>query len=191
VSRRLLAFALTVIGIALMAWVVVQRVERARFQHEKAAELRESVSEARPGPAPAAEPRLPPDGVIGRLEIPRLHLSVVVMEGDDEETLEKAVGHLPDTVLPWERGNTALAGHRDGFFRPLEDIEIGDEMRLTSPRGVFTYRVHAAFITMPTDVNVLNPSWGDELTLITCYPFHYVGSAPKRYVIKADRVVED
>jgi sortase A len=97
------------------------------------------------------------------------------------------VGHLPDTPLPWEEGNSALAAHRDTFFRPLTDVTIGDPIRLTTPRGGFEYRVGEILIVEPGDVWVLEASDRPTLTLITCYPFTYVGLAPRRFVVRAWR----
>jgi sortase A len=128
------------------------------------------------------------ESLVGLLEIPRLDVSAAVLEGDDDRTLTLAVGHLPDTALPWEDGNTALAGHRDSFFRPIEQVRVGDEMRLATRRGEFRYRVRHLAIVEPDDVWVLNPSEHVGLTLITCYPFRYVGAAPKRYIVQAERL---
>jgi len=125
---------------------------------------------------------------IGRLEIPRVGLAVVVAEGDDEKTLQVAVGHLPDTPLPWQDGNAALAGHRDSFFRPLRRIRVGDGIRLETPHGTLQYRVTRQMIVEPHELWVLDPSPTAALTLITCYPFDYVGSAPRRFVVHAERI---
>lgn len=127
---------------------------------------------------------------IGRLEIPRIGLSTVVMEGDDEQTLNVAVGHLPDTPLPWQEGNAALAGHRDTFFRPLRRLQDGDEVRLVTPRGTFRYRTTRQVVVEPEELWVLDPSPAAALTLITCYPFDFVGPAPRRFVVHAERIVE-
>lgn len=125
---------------------------------------------------------------IGRLEIPRLGLSVVVAEGDDENTLRVAVGHLPDTPLPWQEGNTALAGHRDTFFRPLRSVQPGDEVRFATRHGTFRYRVTRHTVVEPDDLWVLDASPAAALTLITCYPFDYVGPAPRRFIVHAERM---
>ena len=125
------------------------------------------------------------------LDIPRLNLSTPVLSGDDAVTLDVAVGHLPDTPLPWEVGNSALAAHRDGLFRPLRDIRVGDGVRLRTQRGDFTYRVRETKIVMPDDLSVLAPTDDHTLTLITCYPFNFVGNAPKRFIVHADRVIAD
>jgi sortase A len=110
------------------------------------------------------------------------------MPGDDDATLSKAVGHLSDTPLPWDAGNTALAGHRDTFFRPLEGVKVGDDVYFDTARGRLHYRVQRAFVVEPEDVWVLDPTSDPTLTLITCYPFQYVGPAPKRFIVQARRV---
>jgi sortase A len=109
------------------------------------------------------------------------------MEGDDEKTLKVAVGHLPDTPLPWQEGNAALAGHRDSFFRPLQDVQTGDEIRLATPRGTFLYRATRRMVVEPEELWVLEASPDAALTLITCYPFNHVGPAPRRFVVHAER----
>lgn len=125
--------------------------------------------------------------IVGMLDVPRLELSTPVIQGDDDRTLKRAVGHLPDTPLPWEPGNSAIAGHRDGLFRPLKDVKVGDEIRFRTPREEIRYRVSRTAIVMPNDVSVLAPG-KSALTLITCYPFHYVGTAPKRFIVHAERL---
>ena len=129
-------------------------------------------------------------GSIGRLEIPRVGLSAVVAEGDDDDTLRIAVGHLPDTPLPWQEGNAAFAGHRDTFFRPLRRIRVGDGIRLTTPRGDYRYRVTRHTVVDPEELWVLDASSGAALTLITCYPFDFVGPAPRRFVVHAERITD-
>ncbi|MEO7918480.1 MAG: class D sortase [Thermoanaerobaculia bacterium] len=128
--------------------------------------------------------------VIGRLEIPRLKLSTIVREGVDDATLKLAVGHIPDTPLPWQNGNVGLAGHRDTFFRSLERIRKNDLIRMTTLKGITTYRVESLRIVEPEDVFVLDASAGPVLTLVTCYPFVYVGSAPHRFIVRARGIPE-
>ena len=111
----------------------------------------------------------------------------MVAEGDDDRTLRVAVGHLPDTPFPWENGNTALAGHRDTFFRALRRIRLGDEIELATPHGTFRYEVTRQSVVDPTDLSVLEPSPMPVLTLITCYPFNFIGAAPQRFVVRAER----
>lgn len=180
---------LLVVGICCLAWYGLATVEAAFYQrHQRAAiqQLIETPVPANPVSVPAFELR--PGGPVGLLEIPRLKLSTPVVEGDDPTALRGAAGHLPDTPRPWERGNSAIAAHRDGLFRPLQNIRIGDEVLVTTPLGEFRYRVRDTRIVKPTDLSVLKSQAADTLTLITCYPFNYVGSAPKRFVVHAERV---
>ena len=128
--------------------------------------------------------------VVGILEIPRLGFSEVVAEGDTESELRVAIGHLPDTPLPWQPGNSALAAHRDGRFRALKDVRVGDRLRLETHQGTLNYVLRETVIVEPDDVWVLNPTSNRTLTLITCYPFEFIGPAPKRFVITAEAVPE-
>ncbi|HYL36291.1 MAG TPA: class D sortase [Bryobacteraceae bacterium] len=132
----------------------------------------------------SARPILP-DMLIGRLRIPRLGLAAMVREGADERTLRKAVGHIPGTALPGNLGNVALAGHRDTFFRALRNIRKNDAIDLQTDRGTYRYLVQSTRIVGPRDVGVLEASSGETLTLVTCYPFYYIGSAPKRFIVHA------
>jgi sortase A len=145
-----------------------------------------SIAAAAPVKAPAAVRDLP--DLIGILDIPRLRLSTPVVSGDDDKTLQVAVGHLPDTPRPWEPGNSAMAAHRDGLFRPLKNIRVGDSLRVRTTHGNLEYRVRDIKIVTPDDLSVLEQTPADTLTLITCYPFHYIGAAPKRFIVHAERI---
>jgi sortase A len=127
-------------------------------------------------------------GLLGRLEIARLGLSVMVVEGDDHRTLRRAVGHIPGTSLPGQIGNMALTGHRDTFFRPLRNIRTDDVIMLTTLQGQFRYRVRSTQVVSPDNVTVLDPSPNQTLTLITCHPFYFVGAAPDRFIVHAERI---
>jgi sortase A len=127
----------------------------------------------------------PAEGLIGRMTIPRLLLSAVVVEGIDKTTLRRVVGHIPGTALPGQAGNVGLAGHRDTLFRPLKDLRIKDEIRLSTLRGDFTYVVQSLRVVEPDNVAVLAPSSENTLTLVTCYPFFFIGAAPKRFIVRA------
>jgi sortase A len=128
------------------------------------------------------------DSLVGRIEIPSLHLSTMVLEGDGEEQLRLGAGHIPGTALPGEAGNVVIAAHRDTFFRPLRRIAKEDQIVLTTLAGSFQYRVDSVQITEPDNTAVLRPSGGPELTLVTCYPFSFIGPAPQRFVVHATRV---
>lgn len=137
-------------------------------------------------PADALDPDL-----LGRLVIPRLNFSAFVLEGEDESTLERAVGFLPGTARPGEGGNTGLAAHRDTFFRPLEGVQVDDRIRLEIPPHTYEYRVDSLRVVEPSEVSVLDFTGTEELTLVTCYPFRYIGPAPNRFIVKATRVQEN
>jgi len=122
---------------------------------------------------------------LGRMEIPRLHLSVMVLEGAAPKTLRVGAGHIAGTALPGTRGNIGIAAHRDTFFRPLRDLRRSDRIVLTTSYGTFRYVVDAIEIVNPSDVEVLHQTADPRLTLVTCYPFTYVGAAPKRFIVHA------
>lgn len=135
------------------------------------------------------EPHILAEGdVIGEIQVPRLGLDAIVVQGDSRVNLRRAVGHLSQSALPGEWGNVALAGHRDTYFRPLRDIRMGDEVRFTTRERSFEYRVESIEVVAPSDVQVLETSTGHDLTFITCFPFYYVGPAPKRFVVRAREV---
>jgi sortase A len=138
-----------------------------------------------PVKARPAHARPPVGSAIGRIEIPRLGVSVVIRAGSDARTLRLAVGHIPGTAFPGEIGNIGLAGHRDTFFRRLKDIRAGDEIRIVTPDGTFPFRVEETSVVMPRDTWVLNATPAPTLTLVTCFPFNYVGSAPQRFIVRA------
>jgi sortase A len=149
----------------------------------------DTPSSADPNPR-AASPIVPKrvvldESLIGEIEIPRLGLKAAVVQGDSDRILRRAVGHLPSTALPGEIGNVALAGHRDTFFRPLRKIGPGDAIMLKTYDGYFEYRVESVEVVSPNNVAALNPTSARTLTLITCFPFYYIGSAPNRFIVRA------
>jgi len=170
-QRALLAGAVLMLGycgfVLMDAWM---------FQHRAAQTLEH--------PRTAA-----PEGLIGRIEIQRLGMSVAVAEGTDDPTLRRAVGHIAGTALPGQLGNIGIAAHRDTFFRPLRNIRRDDIITLTTLRGQYRYRVVSTKVVDPADVAVLNSDGSEILTLVTCYPFYFVGSAPRRFIVRAARVL--
>ncbi len=109
-----------------------------------------------------------------------------MFEGTDARTLNRGAGVVDGTALPGETGHVAISAHRDSFFRPLQEIEVGDLVELSSSTGLQRFRVADIFITDPLDVDVLAPTNRSLLTLITCYPFRYIGFAPDRYIVRAE-----
>ncbi|HUS07477.1 MAG TPA: class D sortase [Bryobacteraceae bacterium] len=136
--------------------------------------------ETAPPPPPIREGEM-----IGRIEIPRVKVSAIVREGVDTKTLGRAVGHVPETPLPGRPGNVGIAAHRDTFFRGLRNIKKGDLIRMVTPGGTYEYSVDSLKIVMPENVEVLDPTPNPAITLVTCFPFDYIGSAPKRFIVRA------
>jgi len=124
---------------------------------------------------------------LGRIEIERIGLTAMIMEGIDDKTLRRAVGHFPGTALPGQQGNVAIAGHRDTFFRALRHIRKDDEITLTTLTGSHRYRVDSTEVVEPEAIEVLDDSDDAILTLVTCYPFDFVGPAPRRFIVRAHR----
>jgi len=148
---------------------------------------------ARPAPQPAKTASARPvpalkNALVGRIEIPRLRLEATVREGTGDATLDVALGHIAGTALPGENGNVAVAGHRDRLFRGLKDIATGDRIVFETPTAKFAYQVESTQIVKPADVGVLKAGLYPELTLVTCYPFTWIGSAPDRFIVKARQI---
>ncbi len=122
------------------------------------------------------------------LEINKVKIRVPVFEGTDDLTLNRGVGRIAGTAMPGVPGNIGIAGHRDGFFRGLKDISVGDEVDLVTTTGRITYVVDQLEIVSPEDVQVLQPRAVSSLTLVTCYPFYFVGDAPQRFIVYASIV---
>jgi sortase A len=136
-------------------------------------------------PAPAA---IGADGLIGRIEIQRLGVSVAVIEGTGKLALRRAVGHILGTALPGQPGNIGIAAHRDTFFRPLRNIRRDDIISLMTTGGEYRYRVISTKVVNPSDIAVLDSDGTEILTLVTCYPFYFVGAAPDRFIVRAQRI---
>jgi sortase A len=173
-------FAAGITAVSYAAYVVVdahayQAKEQSKFENVGASPKETPVS-------------LTEGGVIGEILMPRLELKAIVVQGYSEKLLRRGVGHMPGTALPGEPGNVALAGHRDTFFRALRSIKKGDAITLKTENGDFQYQVESMEVVTANDVDVLKASQGRTLTLITCFPFTYVGPAPKRYVVHAREV---
>lgn len=153
------------------------------------AEGEEPTADLAPAPPPSPKARkLAHNEMIGRIEIPRVNVSAVVKEGVDTSTLSRAVGHVPDTALPGEKGNVGVAAHRDTFFRGLRNVRQGDVIRVVTLDGTYLYKVDAMKIVWPKNVEVLDPTPDRRLTMVTCYPFNYIGSAPKRFIVQAKQI---
>ena len=193
-TRRLLFAG----GVSLLAYCGFVLLDAWSFQNgarRQLEQLRADRQEANSGagrtafPAsPATSPPAVSGGLIGRIDIPRLGLSAIVIEGTSATSLRRAVGHITGTALPGQPGNVGISGHRDTFFRPLRNIRRNDIITLTTLFGEYRYRVVSTRVVRPDSVAELDPSRDELLTLVTCYPFYFVGPAPNRFIVRAERV---
>lgn len=177
--------ALFLFGAVCLGYVAWAQLDARWFQHRALARLESSQPDV---DRAAREDILPAGAPLARLTIERLDVSVAVAEGTTQGVLRRAVGHLRRTALPGREGNVVLAGHRDTFFRPLEGIEVGDRISVDTLGGRDVYEVEWFQIIDPSELWVTRDSGYAALTLITCYPFHFIGSAPKRFVVRARRL---
>ena len=197
-ARRPLETVLWVIGIACVAAFAISKIQVARAQTAAIHELEAQWLE-RPSGAPdqslwsakriadyaalQIENSMPMP--LGILTIPDVDVRVAVFNGNSERVLNMGAGRVPGTGEFGAAGNLAIAGHRDGFFRGLKDIAIGDDINLQHGDGIVNYSVTEIFVVDPDAVHVLEPTEEATLTLITCYPFYFVGHAPQRFIVKA------
>jgi sortase A len=186
--------ALFAAGVTLLLYCAFVLADGWAFQRRERRQLEQLVADrkdaVREAPLRASQPRpaTAQGGLIGRIEIPRLGLSAMVMEGTSKKNLRHAVGHITGTALPGDQGNLGISGHRDTFFRPLRNIRLDDVITLTTPLGEYRYRVISTKVVPPSDTTVLDSIGNEILTLVTCYPFYFVGPAPGRFVVWAERV---
>ena len=187
---RAVQYLLLFIAVVCLSWYGWRMYEIRRAQSELTAEIHRRDGRNERDGQDGQDNVLPVNGIIGELHIPRLELTAPVKVGDDEGVLDFSIGYLPDTPLPWMPGNSAFAAHRDRLFRPLKDIHAGDAIKLSTTHGDLNYRVSKTMIVKPKDVWVLGPLPNVDLTLITCYPFYYVGNAPNRFIVQAEKVID-
>ncbi len=192
-----------VLALGYVAYVMLdaqlfQAYENWRFEKARKEAKQAKSSEPAALPPAVADPesvrleRLraagPEGSPLGRIEIRTLGVEVMILEGVKPRTLQRAVGHIPGTALPGQPGNVALAGHRDTFFRSLRDIPQDTEITLTTLHGTYRYRVDSTTVVEPQAVEVLADSPDATLTLVTCYPFDFIGHAPKRFIVRARKI---
>jgi LPXTG-site transpeptidase (sortase) family protein len=203
-AQRLLAIGLLLTGLTFLGAWTWEQLDARWFQSAQARRLEDlqlravaarlagSSESKRPDGATGetSSPSAPPHtgDLIGKIDIGRVGLSAIIAEGTDSRTLRRAVGHVPSTPLPGEDGNVVLAGHRDSFFRGLRSVEEGDRIELLTPDRRLRYEITSIEVVGAGDIDVLWPTKERSLTLITCYPFHYIGPAPDRYVVRARQV---
>jgi sortase A len=185
----LIAAGILALGYCAFNWVGAKLFQAESARRFAAALRARNVPPIPPPRAVVPAPRATPvEGeLVGRLEIPRLGLSAMVVEGVSSGDLRRAAGHVPGTAFPWQPGNVAVAGHRDTFFRCLRSIQLDDVVTLTTLAGEYHYRVVSTEVVTPADVHVLAPTGQDTLTLVTCFPFYFVGAAPRRFIVHAKR----
>ena len=187
-ALRVTQLLLCGLGFTLLAYCAYAAIDSRIFQIRanedfERLQSRSSGADALPGGVTS--------GVMGRVEISRLNVSVAVVEGSTDAILRHAAGHITGTALPGEPGNVGISAHRDTFFRPLRNIRRGDVITITSLTGTYRYRVDFFRIVPPSDVSVLNPDTRQRqiLTLVTCYPFYFIGPAPDRFIVRAERII--
>jgi sortase A len=202
-------FFFLVVGIGALSYCAAVVLDRWLFQAYQTWQFERALKDAQttasstqqpgssPVPAQAEAARVRAvsfsiDGLagssLGRIEIGSIGLAAMIMEGVDGRTLRHAVGHIPRTPLPGQHGNVALAAHRDTFFRGLRNIHKDNEITLTTLHGTYRYRVDWTHVVEPEDIGVLRATGNDVLTLVTCYPFYFVGPAPQRFIVRAHRI---
>ncbi|MES1241897.1 MAG: class D sortase [Acidobacteriota bacterium] len=206
-ERALLLIGVLCLGIWLWSWADARRFEAqqneileqtlaghattAPVKPSSASETDALASFQRKGKK-LESPRPDEGQLLGRIRIPSVDVTAVIVEGVGKTSLRRAAGHIPGTALPSEDGgNIGIAAHRDSFFRGLKDIRKDDTIELTTLDGTHRYQVEWTKIVEPTDTSVLAPTGGPALTLVTCYPFYYVGSAPRRFIVRAHRIDEE
>jgi len=192
---KVLERVLLAIGVALGVWCAAIFVEARRTRNLPIEPVRVTMTlpgDANVPTARAPKPAAPPPGtVIGRIEAPTLNMTAPVLEGTDDRTLSRGAGHIEDTPFPGVAGNIGIAGHRDTIFRPLKRAKAGDPLVLTTADRVYYYKINRTLIVDPEDVYVLDSTPKPTLTLVTCYPFEFIGHAPRRFIVQAEMVGED
>lgn len=200
VALRWIERGLIALGIGLAVWSGFTVIESRYFRNLPIPAVSGGVT-VLPGEGPASdanavgrsgEARAVEEGAwIARLEGPSVGLSATVLEGTAEPTLRRGAGHIEGTAFPGSPGNVGIAGHRDTTFRPVRHLKLGDPLVLVTADRAFAYRISETLIVDPKDVYVLDPTEHPTLTLVTCYPFTFIGSAPRRYIVRAELVREE
>jgi sortase A len=182
-TRRILLLT----GVLALAYVALTLSSARLFQNDASHALDHQILAEEQHPIALTRTAVKEGDVLGRIEIPRIGMSVMVLQGTTSKTLRLGAGHIDGTALPGEPGSIGIAGHRDTFFRSLKDIHRDDEILLQTTAGVARYEVDWIQITAPGDGGIVSLANESGLTLVTCYPFYYVGAAPERFVVHAQR----
>lgn len=204
--KRTLEWLLLVVGLLLIGIYIGARVHRSVLSHAEVERFKDQVLVAKELDAGTEIVGKKPNfslwspkrvkgyqeslathfaPALALLRIPKINLEVPVLEGTDDLTLNRAVGHIAGTAKPGENGNLGIAGHRDGFFRGLKDVSTGDTIEIVTPEGLNRYVIDEITVVDPANVSVLAPRADPSITLVTCYPFYFIGSAPQRYIVRA------
>ena len=187
-SLRWLERLLLLTGLTLCLWCGFVAFDSWRVNRSTIDDVRLSGLVRLPGEESSSVSTVVAGTLLARLDAPSVALSTAVLEGSDDRTLRRAAGHIEHTAQPGARGNVGIAGHRDTVFRPVRKLKIGDSLILTVPGSILEYRVSMTRIVNPDAVDVLNPTHEPTLTLVTCYPFTFIGSAPQRFIVTATLV---
>jgi LPXTG-site transpeptidase (sortase) family protein len=174
-------------GSLALGYVGFSLLDARLYQVSAKRSLESQMQMDRVHPVSQPKPAIKAGDVLGRMDIPRLGVSVAVLQGTNSRILRRGVGHIEGTPLPGEPGNSGIAGHRDTFFRELKDVRSNDEIELQTSTGLLHYQVDWVKVVAPDDISVLTPSTEAALTLVTCYPFYFVGPAPSRFVVRAHK----
>lgn len=175
-------------GFLALSYVAFTLLDARLYQVSAKRSLERQVQADNGHNAIRLQPVVKKGDVLGRMDIPRLGMSIAILQGTSSRTLRLGAGHIEGTSFPGEAGNSGIAGHRDTFFRGLKDIRRNDEVQLQTATGLFRYEVDWAKVVEPSDTTVLEPSTVEStLTLVTCYPFYFLGPAPMRFVVRAHK----
>ena len=183
--------ALITLGALLLLYVGSVTYRAHRLEREERREMRRQASVQEFAERGEIRSRAKATGRIGHMEIPRVRLEATVLEGIDSRALGLGVGHVPGTSFPGEPDNAALAAHRDTHFSKLRRVERGDSIRIATSEGIFSYVVDSTFVVKPDRSDLLRSTGRPTLTLVTCYPFGWIGPAPKRFIVRASGVRND
>lgn len=181
--RYLLYFS----GILALGYVGFTLLDARLYEVSAKRSLEDQIQVENEHKVATPKPAVKNGDVLGRMDIPKLGVSVAVLEGTNSRILRLGVGHIKGTALPGDPGNSGIAGHRDTFFRALKDVRQNDEIEIQTANGQFHYQVDWVKVVAPNDTSVLIPSAEAALTLVTCYPFYYVGPSPNRFVVRAHK----
>jgi sortase A len=180
-------------GISILGYCGYVLIDAKFYQESETRRFQQQISDFKSGVpgggrVEAASVHQSAGNPLGEIELTRIGVTAMILEGTDELTLRRAVGHISGTPLPGQPGNVGIAGHRDTFFRALRHVQQNDEITLMTVHGSYRYRVDSIKVVGPEDTRVLDPTDADVLTLVTCFPFYFVGPAPKRFIVRAQRI---